>query len=211
MDGHKTHTKNLDLINFARDSGLILLSLPPHTGHKLQPLDRTFFKPLKSDFNAVSQSWMRSHPGRRIAVENLGELFKTGYLKSATLENAINGFNCTGIHPHNTQILPSSDFVDDSRCGDDTPSQQLLSKAATSANLSTVNEEPTCSSWQLNLEVPCTSQTNEEEPCLTFQTKQESYAHQPASSTNTSISFCDVMSMPVLQSKKNLQENNRKF
>ena len=39
MDGHKTHTKNLDLINFARDSGLILLCLPPHTSHKLQPLD----------------------------------------------------------------------------------------------------------------------------------------------------------------------------
>ena len=31
MDGHKTHTKNLDLIDFARDSGVILLSLLPHT------------------------------------------------------------------------------------------------------------------------------------------------------------------------------------
>ena len=56
MDNHKTHTKNLDLINFARDSGLILLSLPPHTSHKLQPLDQTFFKPLKSAFNAACQS-----------------------------------------------------------------------------------------------------------------------------------------------------------
>ena len=69
---------------------------------------------------------MRSHPGRRITVKNLGELFKTVYLKSATLENAINGFKCIGIHAHNAQILPSSDFVDDPRCEDDTPSQQLL-------------------------------------------------------------------------------------
>ena len=149
MDNHKTHTKNLDLTNFARDSRFILLSLPSHTSHKLQPLNQTFFKPLKSAFNAACQSWMRSHPGRRIAVENLGELFKTAYLKSATLENAINGFKCTGIHPYNAQILPSSDFVDDPRCEDDTvdtPSQQLLSEAAISANLSTANEEPTCSS-----------------------------------------------------------------
>ena len=86
MDGHKTHTKNLDLINFARDNGLILLSLLPHTSHKLQPLDQIFFKPLKSAFNAACQSWMRSHPGRRITVKNLGKLFKRAYLKSATLE-----------------------------------------------------------------------------------------------------------------------------
>ena len=106
------------------------------------------------------------------------------------------------VHPYNRKNLPSSDFVNDPRCKDNTSSQQLLSEAATSANLPTVNEKTTCSSWQLNLEVPCTPQTNEEEPCLTSQTKQESYAHRPASSTISSISFCDVMSMPVLQSKR---------
>ena len=86
---------------------------------------------------------MRIHPGRRIIVKNLCELLKTAYLKSATLENAINGFKCPGIHPYNAQILPSSDFVDDPRCEDDTPSQQQLSEAATSANLSAANEELT--------------------------------------------------------------------
>ena len=53
IDGHKTHTKNLDLINFAGDIGIILLSLPSHTRCKLQPLDQTFFKSLKSAFNAA--------------------------------------------------------------------------------------------------------------------------------------------------------------
>ena len=107
--------------------------------------------------------------------------------------------------------MPLSDFVDDLRCEDDTPCQQLLSEAATSANLYAANEEPTCSSWQLNLEVPCTPQTNEEEPCLTSQTKQESYAHRLASSTNSSISFCDVMSMPVLQSKRKSRREELKI
>ena len=46
FDGHKTHTKNLKLIEYAREKGLILLSLPPHTSHKLKPLDRSFFKPF---------------------------------------------------------------------------------------------------------------------------------------------------------------------
>ena len=36
--GHKRHTKNLELIDFARDHGIEILSLPPHTSHKLQPI-----------------------------------------------------------------------------------------------------------------------------------------------------------------------------
>ncbi|XP_065675598.1 uncharacterized protein LOC136091814 [Hydra vulgaris] len=51
FDGHRSHTKSLKLIDYARDNGLFLLSLPPHTTHKLQPLDGGFFKPLKTFFN----------------------------------------------------------------------------------------------------------------------------------------------------------------
>ncbi|XP_057312355.1 uncharacterized protein LOC130653871 [Hydractinia symbiolongicarpus] len=62
LDGHKSHTKNIGLIDFARDNGIEIVSLPPHTSHKLQPLDRTFFKPLKVAFNTACTSWMRLHP-----------------------------------------------------------------------------------------------------------------------------------------------------
>ena len=67
-----------------------MLSLPPNTTHKLQPLDRSFFKLQKAAFNAACQSWMRTHFGRRITVTNLGEYFSTAYLKAATVENAVN-------------------------------------------------------------------------------------------------------------------------
>ncbi|XP_065664545.1 uncharacterized protein LOC136086192 [Hydra vulgaris] len=46
LDGHKFHTKNLEAIQLAIDNNVIILSLPPHTTHKLQPLDKAFFKPL---------------------------------------------------------------------------------------------------------------------------------------------------------------------
>ncbi|XP_047129751.1 uncharacterized protein LOC124809722 isoform X1 [Hydra vulgaris] len=48
LDGHKSHTKNFDLLNYASINALHILSLPPH---KLQPLDRTLFKSLKSAYN----------------------------------------------------------------------------------------------------------------------------------------------------------------
>ena len=31
LDGHKAHTKNIDLLTYASENGLYLLSLPPHT------------------------------------------------------------------------------------------------------------------------------------------------------------------------------------
>ncbi|KAK9686919.1 DDE superfamily endonuclease [Popillia japonica] len=39
LDGHTTHSKNLDAILIARENGIILLQLPGHTTHRLQPLD----------------------------------------------------------------------------------------------------------------------------------------------------------------------------
>ena len=45
------------LIDYARENGLFLLSLPPHTTHKLQALDRAVFKPLKFYFNNTCQKW----------------------------------------------------------------------------------------------------------------------------------------------------------
>ena len=46
FDVHNTHTKCLAAIDFAISKGIYLLSLPPHVTNKLQPLDRSFFKPL---------------------------------------------------------------------------------------------------------------------------------------------------------------------
>lgn len=46
LDGHSTHTKNLEVIDYARENGVSLLCLPPHCSHRLQPLDVSFMKPL---------------------------------------------------------------------------------------------------------------------------------------------------------------------
>lgn len=131
LDGHKSHTKNIQLIDFARENGLVLLSLPPHTSHKLQPLDRSFFKTLKSAFNVVCTSWLRKHPARRITVDKLGELFSEAYLKSAIVENAVSGFRTTGIHPFNSQIISDTKYLQDPREVAQTERQQATSMEPT--------------------------------------------------------------------------------
>ena len=115
LDGHATHTKNIEAIDFCRDNGIVILSLPLHTSHKLQPLDRSFFKPLKTAYNAECSRWMRNHPGRRITVDNISALFSAAYTKSATIENAVSGFRTSGIYPFNRNIIPVSEYADDAR------------------------------------------------------------------------------------------------
>jgi len=46
LDGHVSHCRNLEAINLARSAGVRMISLPPHTTHRLQPLDVTFFGPM---------------------------------------------------------------------------------------------------------------------------------------------------------------------
>ena len=55
---HSSH-KDLKIIEYARDNHIHMLRTPPHTTHKLQPLDRIFFKPFKQAFGSLSASWMR--------------------------------------------------------------------------------------------------------------------------------------------------------
>lgn len=49
LDNHAAHL-NLESIELARKNGVIMVSVPPHTTHKLQPLDVTLFKSFKDGF-----------------------------------------------------------------------------------------------------------------------------------------------------------------
>jgi hypothetical protein len=50
LDGHGSH-KHLDALEFVKVNGVILLCLPPHCTHRMQPLDVSFFRPLDAYYN----------------------------------------------------------------------------------------------------------------------------------------------------------------
>ena len=60
LDGHSSHTKNLDAINLARENGTIMMCFPAHTTHRLQPLDVAFLKPGKAVYNSVVEQYQRT-------------------------------------------------------------------------------------------------------------------------------------------------------
>jgi len=109
LDGHQSH-KTLQAIDLARDNGITMITLPPHSTHKMQPLDRTFFKSLKSNYNARSDDWMRSNAGRRISFFDMAEIFGRAYLQTADMAKAVNGFSSCGIWPINSAVFSIEDF-----------------------------------------------------------------------------------------------------
>jgi len=58
LGGHTKHSKNLPALNFCRDNRTLLLQLPSHTTHQLQPLDVAFFKPLQNYFSSAESGWL---------------------------------------------------------------------------------------------------------------------------------------------------------
>ena len=48
-----TGHKSLELIELARRNHVTLLTIPPHTRHRLQALDISFFRPLKKAYRQM--------------------------------------------------------------------------------------------------------------------------------------------------------------
>ena len=92
LDGHTSHTKNLEAINMARQHGVIMVSFPPHCTHGMQPLDVSFFKPLKTYYNIAHEKWLRTHPEQKVTAFDICPLFAEAYREATKMTTAVNGF-----------------------------------------------------------------------------------------------------------------------
>lgn len=110
MDGHHSH-KTLAAILYAREHGISLVTLPPHTTHKMQPLDRTYFKSLKCAYRSECDSWMVANPGQRISFFQVAAIFGRAFLRTATADKAVHGFESCGLWPFNENVFTEEDFA----------------------------------------------------------------------------------------------------
>lgn len=110
LDGHYSHTKNLEIVDLARANHVSIISLPPHCTHKIQPLDRSFMSPLKAYYSEEIRMWLRNN-ARALSVYDITELFGNAYRKCQTGEIAANGFKVSGIYPFNRHIFSDADFL----------------------------------------------------------------------------------------------------
>ncbi|KAJ8366024.1 hypothetical protein SKAU_G00148550 [Synaphobranchus kaupii] len=110
LDNHTSHV-SVVAIKFCQENGVVLLTFPPHCSHKLQPLDRSVFGPLKKKMNTLMDSWMRSHPGKTATIYDLPGIVAEALPQAATPQNIMAGFRCTGIWPFNDAVFTEADFA----------------------------------------------------------------------------------------------------
>ena len=131
MDNHESHI-SLAAIDYARQKGIVLLTIPPHSSHKLQSLDKTVYGPFKKAFNSAMDCWLRSHPGRTVTIYEIPELVNEAQIMAITSRNIISGFKSTGIFPYNRNLFSDVDFAPSNLT--DRP-LELLEEASTSVKL----------------------------------------------------------------------------
>lgn len=110
LDNHVSH-KSIEAIDKANDNGIVLLTLPPHTSSKLQPLDRSVFRSLKINYSQECDRWMTNHHGRKITEYDMAAILKPAFLKAMSPANIISGFNSTGIFPYNPDVITDDDYA----------------------------------------------------------------------------------------------------
>ncbi|GBM71039.1 hypothetical protein AVEN_272385-1 [Araneus ventricosus] len=94
------------MLQLAEQNAIILLCLPPHTSHWLQPLDRSFFNSLKTNYYAACDNFLKNHPSRKINRLQFGNLLNSAWVKSAHVEIGIEGFQACGIIPFDLDVIP---------------------------------------------------------------------------------------------------------
>lgn len=109
LDNHDSHLY-VPTIEFCKANGVVLLSFPPHTSHKLQPLDRGVYGPLKHYVNGAMDNWMKSHPGQTMTIYDIPGITAEAFPKATTPSNIMGGFRVSGIWPFNRDIFGDDEF-----------------------------------------------------------------------------------------------------
>ncbi|KAF2899588.1 hypothetical protein ILUMI_06588 [Ignelater luminosus] len=108
-DNHNSHS-TLEAYEFCKANYITMFSIPPHSSHHLQPLDITFFGPLKKAYNRERDLYLKSKNLIKIAPYDMAGLFQKAYSKVASMNKALSGFRATGISPINTNIFNENDY-----------------------------------------------------------------------------------------------------
>ena len=86
-------------INMGAQNQVIIFTLPPHTVHVMQLLDRGCFAPLKVSWRQICHQFIAKNPGKTVSQYDFCRLFSQAWSKAYSIENIISSFRVTGVHP----------------------------------------------------------------------------------------------------------------
>ncbi len=105
LDGHESHC-TLEFIEFAVEKKIILLVLPPHTTHLLQPLDVAIFQPLSKYYSVELETHIREKH-YWLEKDDFIVYYQTAREKTLQERNILSAWRTTGLVPCNPQVVIS--------------------------------------------------------------------------------------------------------
>jgi hypothetical protein len=140
LDGHASHM-SLPAVSFAKSHNIELLCLPPHTSHRLQPLDTHINKKIKTEWRKNLTSFLQKNDRIVLTKNGFTEVFSETW--KAVIENrglALNAFTYCGLYPLRNTVLDEE--YEKSRAYDSNESQNATFSGETAAALRTICTSP---------------------------------------------------------------------
>ena len=101
VDGHSSHI-NMRFIDYADANRILLVVLPPHSTHRLQPLDVGLFSPLSTYYSQQIDKLLSESQGYvGLTKRDFWPLFREAWSQAFTATNVRSAWETTGIHPFN--------------------------------------------------------------------------------------------------------------
>ena len=110
MGNHASHI-SLTASLIGRKHEIVMVTIHPHTSHKLQSLDRTVYGPFKRYYNAALDNWIRENPATVLSIYGVAQLAKQAFELAFTPRRFLSGFRRTGICSLNQNVFTDDDFA----------------------------------------------------------------------------------------------------
>ncbi|GFQ76137.1 casein kinase I isoform alpha [Trichonephila clavata] len=102
---------SIEAITLAKEHGIVMLTFPPHTSHKLQSLDRGMFGPFKKYYSSACSNWMLTNPGKPITIYGVADNVGKSYPLAFIPVNIPPGFCVSGIWPGNPNVFTQDEYL----------------------------------------------------------------------------------------------------
>ena len=110
LDGCTVHAIP-EAVSLARSAGVLMLFLPAHTSHVLQPLDVGVFSPLKAAYRTAIGATVRWNNAQNVRKYTFLEAYTAAHRKAFTESNMKAGFYATGLWPFSPSKLIKNRYV----------------------------------------------------------------------------------------------------
>ena len=109
-DNHSSHI-TLEAVTLARSRGVVIVTLPAHCSHRMQPLDVGVLGPWKRYYADAVRKWHQAHPGATLTIHDVSELVNEAFGRAFSIPSIVNAFRATGIWPPNRATFTDADYM----------------------------------------------------------------------------------------------------